>query len=142
MPHVLYTSHSVTAKFPVPTYASVHKINTGGTLNYIFSVWLARCPNCARHIHPVNQIRISIFDLLALSILSRLRCHSLRRDLVFLPSMVGSKESKPGRSPLAPTQVHTHKQKRMISVAEHFKVENGTGPVHLEVLRPLQYCNR
>lgn len=27
-PHILNTSHSVTAKFPVPTYASVHEINT------------------------------------------------------------------------------------------------------------------
>jgi hypothetical protein len=64
-PHIVTTSHSVTAKFPVPTYVSVHKINAGDTLNYISSVWLARSLNCVRHIRPVNLIRISTFVLLA-----------------------------------------------------------------------------
>lgn len=62
---IITTSHSVTAKSPVPTYASVPKIKAGDTLNYISSVWLARSLNCVRHIHPVNLIRISTFVLLA-----------------------------------------------------------------------------
>jgi hypothetical protein len=64
--HIVTTSHSVTAKLPVPTYASLHNINAGDTLNYISSVWLARSLNCVRHIHPVNLIRmLSTFVLLA-----------------------------------------------------------------------------
>lgn len=140
-PLIVTTLRSVTAKFPVPTYASVHKINARDGLNYIFSVWLARCLNCVRHIHLVNQIKISTFVLLALNISSRLRCHNLRRDPVFLPSVVGS-ESMPDRSPPAPMQAHSHKRKRMILVAEHFKVGNGMERVHLGVLPRLRYCNR
>lgn len=64
-PHIVTTSHSVTAKHLVPTYVSVLKIDVGDTLNYISSVWLAKSLNCVRHIHPVNPIRISIFALLA-----------------------------------------------------------------------------
>ena len=140
-PHIVTMSHSVTAKFPVPMYASVHKINARDGLNYIFSVWPVRCLNCVRHIHPVNQIKISTFVLLASNISSRLRCHNLRRDPVFLPSVVGS-ESMPDRSPPAPMQVHSHKRKRMILVVERFKVGNGMERVHLGVLPRLLYCNR
>lgn len=64
-PRIVTTSHSVIAKFPVPTYASVLKFSVGDTLTYISSVWLARSLNCVRHIRPVNLIRISTFVLLA-----------------------------------------------------------------------------
>lgn len=138
---IMISSLSATAKFPVLMYASVHKINDGDALNYVFSVWLVRCPNCVKHIPLANQTKISISVSLALSISSRLRCHSLRQDLVFLPKMVGP-ESVPGRSPPASTQVHTHRRRRMTLAVGHCSVGNGMGPVHPGVLHPLRYYNR
>jgi hypothetical protein len=51
-PHIVTTSHSVTAKFPVPTYASVHNINAGDTLNYIFQCVARKVPELCKAYTP------------------------------------------------------------------------------------------
>lgn len=140
-PHIVTTSISVTAKSPVPTYALVHKINDADALNCIYSVWLARCLNCVKHIPQANRIKISTFVSLALSISLNLHCHNLRRCLAFLLRIIGP-GSVVGRLPLVPMQMHSHKRRRMILAAAHFKAENGMGLAHLGVLHLLRYCNR
>lgn len=132
---------SATARFPAPTYASVHKINTEDALNYIFSVWLVRCPNCVKHIPPASQIKISTFVLLDLSISLSSPCLNLHQGLVLLLRMVGP-ETAPGRSPPVPMPVRTHKPRRMTLAAEHFKAESGMELAHQGVSHPLQYYNR
>ena len=140
-PLIVTTSISVTARSPVPTYALIPKINAADALNCIYSVWLARCLNCVKHIPQANRIKISTFVSLALSTSLKLHCHNLRRGLVFLHRIIGP-GSVFGRLPLVPMQMHTHKRRRMILAAARFKVENGMGLAHLGVLHLLRYCNR
>ena len=140
-PHIVTTSISVTAKSLVPTYVLIHKINAADALNCIYSVWLARCLNCVKHIPQANRIKISTFVSLALSTSLKLHCHNLHRGLVFLQRTTGP-DSVLARLPLVPMQMHTHKRRRMISAVARFRVENGMGLAHLGVLHLLRYCNR
>src|SRR6266850_309521 len=110
-------------------------------LNCIYSAWLARCLNCVKHIPLANRIKISTFVSLASSISSTLRCHSLRLLPVSPPRIIGP-ESVLCRVPLAPTQMHTPKRRRMILAAGRFKVENGMGLVHPGAWHLLRYYNR
>src|SRR6266851_317379 len=113
----------------------------GMCLTTFYSVWLARCLNCAKHIPLANRIKISTFASLASSTSSTLRCRSMRLGPVFCVRIIGP-ESALGRSPLVPMPTHTHKRTRMILAAERFKVENGMGLAHPGVSHPLQYYNR
>src|SRR6266404_2430397 len=109
-------------------------------LNYIFSVWHARCLNCVKHTLRENQTKISTCVLLALSISLRSHCHSLRRDLALHLRTNGLWRVRDHR--LLPILVHSHKQKRTTSVAERFKVGSGMELVHLGVSHPLLSYSR
>ena len=140
-PHIATVLSSVIARFPAPTYASVHKVNTAEVFNYIFSVWLVRSLSCVKHTPQESQTKISTYDSLASSISLKLHCHSLHRDLA-LPLRTDGLGSMRGHSLPMPIQVHTHKQMKMTLAAEHFKVGSGMELVHLGVSRQRQCYSR
>ncbi len=140
-PHITTVPSSVIARFPAPTYASVHRLNTAEALNYVFSVWLVRSLSCVKHTPRASQTKISTYVSLALSISLRLHCQSLHLDLA-LPLRIDGLWSVRSHILPVPIQVHIHNQKRMTLAAGLFKVGGGTELVHLGVSHQLQCYSR